>query len=278
MSSQSLKQLQTLAKELKIKGYSKLKKDDLYKLIQEHKKSKEKYGIQCNALVYHKNKLCRCDEYSTEKYCSLHRYRYKIEKPSECTICFDALDDKEIPLSCGHWFHKECLKPTNVHSCPLCRNNMDKNDIKYIFGEKHKQKNIYTVNDLVEYGDFVQNGIRNEPEFNEPELYEPELIQIIELNEIELEHLRELLFDLIEYKCQSYDAVNELNIDQMIIDIFETYENQLVMFRISKIHNIKAIIRRSRSSFRPIFNFVNVRYFTDLRTIFTIIDSLTNNL
>ena len=275
MSSQTLKQLQTIAKELKIKGYSKLKKDDLYKLIQAHNNEHKEKGIQCNALIYHKKTLCRCDEYSTEKYCSIHRYRYKIEKPEECTICFCKFDDKEIPLNCGHWFHKECLKPTNVHSCPVCRNNMDKSDIKYIFGEKHKEKNNYTNNDLIEYCEFVQSRSQHDE-------YVDEIgNEIIELNQIELEYLEDLLFELIEYKIQLYDTsriINTINIEEMIFHIFQTNQNQLLLFRISKISDIKAIIRKAKTSFRPIFNFINIQYFSDLRNIFTVIDSIVNNL
>ena len=64
----------------------------------------------------------------------------------------------------------------------------------------------------------------------------------------------------------------------MIFHIFQTNQNQLLLFRISKISDIKAIIRKAKTSFRPIFNFINIQYFSDLRNIFTVIDSIVNNL
>lgn len=42
------------------------------------------------------------------------------EKPEDCAICFEKLGN-EFPLSCGHWFHTECIDSTRKSECPMCR-------------------------------------------------------------------------------------------------------------------------------------------------------------
>ena len=44
-----------------------------------------------------------------------------FEKPEECPVCYDKLDENDNPLECGHWVHKECVKKSGVSRCPLGR-------------------------------------------------------------------------------------------------------------------------------------------------------------
>ena len=289
MSSQTLKQLKETAKELNLKGYSKFKKDELIKFIEEHKKKlkdkMEKKGKRCNAMCFDKT-IEQCDEYSNEKYCSLHRNRYKFENDDECSVCFDKMDPKkEIPLACGHWFHKECLKPTNVHSCPVCRCCMDKNDVKFIFGENHVEKNNFTQNDIVEYGEFVNNGIQQQEQQRQFVRYQQcncELCTsqngIISYNHSELEYSFQCLMLITQYVVDIHD---EYTIDDEIVRIISmdmmccSGLNQNSMFRISKmgIVILRNKLNRSRTSHRPIFNFINVEYYQDMRTMISAIKS-----
>ena len=62
----------------------------------------------------------------------------------------------------------------------------------------------------------------------------------------------------------------------MILNIFQSNENQVALFRLSRINNIRSKLNRSKTLHRPIFNFINVEYYSDMRFIFTIIDSLKN--
>ena len=98
----------------------------------------------CNGLNIENNELVNCSLMSENKYCDNHIHKYKFEKPEECSICMESISEQtEIPLECGHWFHKECIIPTNLHICPMCRQQMNKEEVEYIFGESHVQQNIY---------------------------------------------------------------------------------------------------------------------------------------
>jgi hypothetical protein len=44
-----------------------------------------------------------------------------IEKPDECSICYENLHKVEKPQICGHWFHVDCLQRHFKPECPLCR-------------------------------------------------------------------------------------------------------------------------------------------------------------
>ena len=43
------------------------------------------------------------------------------DKPDDCHICAIKLEDSDQPLSCGHYFHKECFIKTKNTTCPVCR-------------------------------------------------------------------------------------------------------------------------------------------------------------
>lgn len=99
--------------------------------------------MSCKALQYI-SELEKCMNVCSDDYCDIHKYKYRLEKPDECPICMDEISETlEIPLECGHWFHKECLKPTNLHICPICRYSIDDKEIEYIFGENHIEENVY---------------------------------------------------------------------------------------------------------------------------------------
>ena len=117
-----------------------MKKEELQKAISEIRKKNETSNIgKCGALIFENDSLVKCGMRTDNKYCSFHSERYKFEV-EECTICLESISTtSEIPLACGHWFHKGCLKPTDIHSCPYCRSCMDKSDILYIFGKMTKK-------------------------------------------------------------------------------------------------------------------------------------------
>ena len=67
-------------------------------------------------------------------YCDKHRDNYKYEKPDECVICSDTiLYNKEVPLSCGHWFHLNCLRHCDKMQCPMCRKFYNLKEIQLIY-------------------------------------------------------------------------------------------------------------------------------------------------
>ena len=92
-------------------------------------------------------------------FCNDHTIQYKNKE--DCSICFESVDEtNEIPLHCGHWFHKECLKPTNIHKCPLCKQVMNETETRYIFGENHIEQNNYDDGTSIYYNyqEFDENA------------------------------------------------------------------------------------------------------------------------
>jgi Ring finger domain len=57
-------------------------------------------------------------------YCSEHKKQYALEKPEECPICLESLDEKEQPWPCGHYVHKNCIVKGMKPECPLCREKL----------------------------------------------------------------------------------------------------------------------------------------------------------
>jgi hypothetical protein len=45
---------------------------------------------------------------------------FVCEKPSECPVCYEPLNEDKA-LSCGHWVHKSCIIKSKKDNCPMCR-------------------------------------------------------------------------------------------------------------------------------------------------------------
>jgi len=43
------------------------------------------------------------------------------DKPGECPICWESLDEIDQPLSCGHYMHRSCLLNAGKTRCGICR-------------------------------------------------------------------------------------------------------------------------------------------------------------
>ena len=108
---------------------------------KEDKKNELEIRIdkQCNSLIIKNNELYYCKKKftttnSTKMYCNEHEYKNNICKDIiECCICFEIINkENEIPLDCGHLFHKECLLKTDKILCPLCKVSFTNIEINYI--------------------------------------------------------------------------------------------------------------------------------------------------
>ena len=51
--------------------------------------------------------------------------KFQSEKPQDCPVCFESLDNENKTLSCGHWVHKECVIKSKKDCCPLCRQTVE---------------------------------------------------------------------------------------------------------------------------------------------------------
>lgn len=66
-----------------------------------------------------KNKICKAS--NDLKYCKMHLKKFRLEKPEECPICTESLENEHVPLSCCHWVHRECVVNWGKDQCPVCR-------------------------------------------------------------------------------------------------------------------------------------------------------------
>jgi hypothetical protein len=163
LSLESLRvfELKEIASSLNIKGRSIMRKEKLVDAIlsnwikeQENVHNsgleipvlrREKTLHICNGLTIQGKNLVKCQNKSDNQHCPDHEHRYRFEKPDDCPVCMDSISNKtETPLECGHWIHKNCLIPTNLHICPVCRQGMKQHEVNFIFGENHQQHNQYS--------------------------------------------------------------------------------------------------------------------------------------
>lgn len=60
-------------------------------------------------------------------FCNKHTKMYRYEKPEECPVCMEDLQNEKYPLrgevegKCGHWVHHSCVISSGKQECPICR-------------------------------------------------------------------------------------------------------------------------------------------------------------
>lgn len=131
--------------------------DKMYKIVPKKpklfntKKDLEIYRTCAESMKTEKLKMCTGYDivgdnvqicYSFEEMCDKHRKLYK-RKNDECCVCFEEVEDKDIPLNCTHRIHKQCLIPTNLHMCPVCKYKLNETEKRYFFGIDHIESNNY---------------------------------------------------------------------------------------------------------------------------------------
>lgn len=170
----TLHELRKIASGLQINGRSYMKKQQLVDAIMNEwctmqQVNHQPISTECRALIISGSTLSRCTEYSNNQYCSNHQHRYRLEKPDDCPVCMDTISSQtETPLDCGHWIHKECLIPTNLHDCPVCRQKLKSHEVEYVFGNNHQPRNTYAHNYYVPFvpDDFVHRNYNNNRNLN----------------------------------------------------------------------------------------------------------------
>lgn len=53
--------------------------------------------------------------------CNYHQGKPLQDKPDECPICLESLENMTKPLECGHWIHIDCVAKSMKPECPVCR-------------------------------------------------------------------------------------------------------------------------------------------------------------
>lgn len=122
-------ELRQVCRDRNLKGYSKLRKREIIKLIEDNEKK-----ITCRY----------CDlEINEEKYvkmndvhihlCCFNKMHGINTKPEEtCSICLENINIvDEFKTECGHYFHKNCINEWDQsgrakNQCPNCRQQMKK--------------------------------------------------------------------------------------------------------------------------------------------------------
>ena len=130
----------------------------IFENVDEDKKNKVEILISktCNSLIIKNNELEYCkkifktEQNSIDIYCNEHKFKNNICKDIvECCICLEIVNKtKEIPLNCGHLFHKECLLKTENTICPLCKSSFTDIELNYIKYKKEikSRQTILIVN------------------------------------------------------------------------------------------------------------------------------------
>lgn len=87
------------------------------------------------------------DSHLNELYKKNNKYKIiakkkKIEKEEKCSICLENIEKNSevFELSCGHFFHSECLEESVSHNhieCPTCRRKLPIHDRSEHFIQYH---------------------------------------------------------------------------------------------------------------------------------------------
>jgi hypothetical protein len=112
-----------------------------------------KNGIQCGRWL-------KCNH----EYCKYHKYQSSLwakDKPDVCPICCDKFTNSNVPLSCGHWVHLNCVIKWGEDICPICKEKLilDKKTKKKIEQKKKQRKEVSDNELLNELGFAIQDAI-----------------------------------------------------------------------------------------------------------------------
>jgi hypothetical protein len=98
-------------------------------------------------------------------YCRLH---VQYEKPEDCGVCTEKIEDEERPLSCGHWVHKECIYNWGKMECPVCRQGikLTKRELETFQSYEEEKKFDIVLNFLTEL--IINSGSDDDSPLNQP--------------------------------------------------------------------------------------------------------------
>lgn len=126
-----IKNVRIMSSKISLNGKSRetkcFSKVEMFNKKQTHKTiqcvSKTKRGTRCRRRVTVSDKI----EISTPL-CHIHSLsenKFNLEKPNECPVCYESLDNVEKPIICGHWLHESCITRHFRSECPVCRCPLD---------------------------------------------------------------------------------------------------------------------------------------------------------
>ena len=199
-------------------------------------------NYECSGMKITDKYIIKCKNISNDKYCSYHKYKYRLDKPDECPICMEFISfNYETPLECGHWIHKNCLIPTNLHKCPLCQTNMKNEEILYIYGEGHKENNQYNDGNSIYFEPYELNNIIIE--FDNIDNINHEMIESIFFTEQNEFNGEDIIRKINELNIQ-IDIIVRIIRDNLLENDFVNYENILTYIPNEDYNNYINLIRR----------------------------------
>ena len=234
---------------------------------------KMSFQSMCNALCISDEKLVKCNNLTENVFCNKHSIQYKNK--DKCSICFETVDETtEIPLKCGHWFHKECIKPTNIYKCPLCQKRLSVDEITFIFGTQHIECNSYNDGNSI----YWEQSNDNEQELMET--YDDDYFRIIEsLYGLRTREEVDYFVESIEENKLESEYITERGILTRIptgeadcfIEMFEKYVSEKVL---ECVHS-DILLNNEYLFRRPIYNLLNqmnieLKSFPDFLTVFSL--------
>jgi len=112
------------------------------------------------------------------RYCSQHAKVFKLDKPEDCPICSEAMNEIQ-PLSCSHWVHRSCILKWK-DECPICRKKikLTKNERRILERNRHQEGQEedlpvittliqfvvpFSMNDQVDITELLSNIMENLP-------------------------------------------------------------------------------------------------------------------
>nr|WRK65114.1 RING finger domain containing protein [Marseillevirus futianmevirus] len=84
---------------------------------------------------------CKKKTKDSENLCFIHKPEEISNFSEECAICLGKFSKGSgFLLSCGHKFHKSCLKKLETPLCPCCRQEIKKEDVPKKLWPKPKRE------------------------------------------------------------------------------------------------------------------------------------------
>ena len=232
--------------------------------------SKDKH---CKGLNFNKQSftLENCKKICSSEYCSTHKHKYRLEKPDECPICMELISETtEIPLECGHWIHKECLKLSGTRKCPVCRCCMKQKDIIYVFKTNINIQELQPVNDEL----FLNNINRL---FYELERYRYLPVEYYDLSNVSYAEDNinlHSLSEIIDRDTSRYMVFLQSFINIVINEHTPSYLNEEYIYGLCVYIRDKIMDNISDSRMKELFNCVNYDMYHNNDTVTAIFESM----
>lgn len=101
---------------------------------------------------------CKMNECGHHQLCKKHAGKHLIEK-QDCAICMDG--ELNVPLSCGHWIHVDCVIKSGKKECPICKDALKFTKQQEIIYRRSKEE-IKIKNRRESFAQIVRDELREE--------------------------------------------------------------------------------------------------------------------